>query len=344
MAHLSPKDLQPQEFTKTFRGYDSGEVDAYIKLLMDNYISMYNEFVQLETKLANAQERLKTIDEDEENAKKNLNIANEASKKIISDAYERADDILSSIRNNCDFILNSFKKKIDIQKEALLKIQDSVLQFKNNLFETYKSHIELIERISPVYELSMDEDTTPDQYVEHVIEKLKEEVASEYGMTKEEADSPTYATRSFNSTKDIDNALLYTQVFYANPDKDYSQTKPVGETGETKKKKIVDFTKPIPDSVIKERRIKENEDTKLLEYGDDEIDIDSMMARAVQPEREYVPIKEGKIIKSSESVVTLINRYEDKDVVDAPKNDEDIQLSFDLIDKIDDSNSSKGNE
>lgn len=329
MSYLAPKDLQPQEFAKTFRGYEPNEVDAFINLLLENYIALYNEHVQTETKLISAETRLKTVDEAETEAQRSLNVANEAAKKIISDAYERADDILSSIRTNCDYILNSFKKKIDIQKESLIKIQDNVLQFKNSLFATYKNHIELIEKISPVYELSLDDDTTPEEYVEHVIIKLKEEVASQFGMTSTEADSPTYATRTFDETKTIDSRLKSTSVFDANPNKkqnDNSQTT-------VKQSKVADFTKPIPDSILKERRIKENDDTKVVSYGDEEIDIDSMMARAVQPEREFEPIKEGSLIKSSESVVNLINRYEDKDVLNNLSQNEDIQLSFDLIEE-----------
>ena len=163
MSHLPPKDLQPPQFSKNFRGYDTNEVDTYINVLLDEYITLYNETSQLESKLIAATERLKNVDEAEINAKKSLDVANAAAEKIISNAYERADDILASIRTNCDYILNSFKKKIDVQKEALIKIQQNVLQFKNGLFETYKTHIEQIERISPVYELEMDENTSPEE-------------------------------------------------------------------------------------------------------------------------------------------------------------------------------------
>lgn len=327
MAHLPPRDVQPQQFSKIFRGYDPDEVDAYISALLEDYISLYNEYSQLENKLNTANERLKTVDEAEEKAKKALEVANAAGQKIISNAYERADDILASIRTNCDYILNSFRQKIDIQKESLIKIQQNVLQFKNGLFDTYRSHIEMIERISPVYELEMGEDTSPEEYVDHVINKLKEDVAKEYGMTSIEADSPTYATIPLDTVSNIDKALGQTAVFNTNPNK-----KPDEESTRATRGKTVDFTKPIPDSVIRERRIKENEETKTITYGDEEIDVDSMMARAVQPEKEYVPVKQGNLIKSSDEVVELINRLEDRDVIEAPQNDGE-QLTFDFFDE-----------
>lgn len=316
MAHLPPQDLQPQQFQKIFRGYEPTEVDAYINQVLDNYIALYNEYAQLETKLNQALERLKTVDTAEVQAKKNLENANAAAKKIISDAYERSDDILSSIRDNCDFILNSFKKKIDVQKDALAKIQKAVLQFKNGLFETYKQHIEFIEKISPVYELELNEETTPDNYVDFVIDKLKDDFSNDYKSYFETGEISLDPEKLLEETK---------SAYSKNESKKESS-----KTSKQKQGKVVDFTQPIPNSVIKPKKVKNVEDINISDYGEEENDIDSMMARAVQPEKQFNSTKPEKNKSTSDDIVTLINRYEDKDVLDAPNND-DIQLSFDTL-------------
>ncbi len=178
--------LQPQKdeikrnFQKVFRGYDPSEVDSYINALTENYNALYRDYAELEHKLSEANDRLSDITGEEEKVKKTLDTARAAADKIVSDAYERSDAILASIKRSCDKILRSFRDKTEANKSALSSMQESILVFKNELFERYRLHIELIEQLSPTFEY--EEDLTPQQYVEKVVSAMNRDVSAEFGI------------------------------------------------------------------------------------------------------------------------------------------------------------------
>ena len=180
---VSQKDGAKRNFKKTFRGYDTAEVDSYINAITENYNLLYRENARLARELADANDRLVDLTGEEEKVKKTLETARAAADKIVADAYERADAILASIKRSCDKILRSFRDKTEAQKAALSSMQENILVFKNELFERYRLHIELIERISPVFEY--EEELTPEQYVEKVVSTMTRDVSEEFGIKLE---------------------------------------------------------------------------------------------------------------------------------------------------------------
>ena len=180
---VSQKDGAKRNFKKTFRGYDTAEVDSYINAITENYNLLYRENARLARELADANDRLVDLTGEEEKVKKTLETARAAADKIVADAYERADAILASIKRSCDKILRSFRDKTEAQKAALSSMQETILVFKNQLFERYRLHIELIERISPVFEY--EEELTPEQYVEKVVSTMNRDVSEEFGIKLE---------------------------------------------------------------------------------------------------------------------------------------------------------------
>ena len=59
------------------------------------------------------------------------------------------------------------------------EIQEAVFTFKNELFEKYRLHIELIDQIAPIYEY---DELTSDKYVDRMVTNLKREIAAEYDL------------------------------------------------------------------------------------------------------------------------------------------------------------------
>ena len=181
MTPITPSDLSEREFPKSIRGYKIAEVDAYIDRITENYSELYRENIELAKKVSELEAKLAAATKDEETARQTLETAKKASDTMIEEAYVRADHILASIKASCDSILKNFRDKIETQKNALSEIQQNVLTFKNELFEKYRLHIELIEQISPVYEY--EEELSPEEYAGRVVTELKREVAAQYGIS-----------------------------------------------------------------------------------------------------------------------------------------------------------------
>lgn len=311
MAVTKPDKLQKVELKKGLRGYEVKETDEYIAYLLNQYTELYESYVKLSIELEEAKKRLENIDTESALVKQELSNARKAASKIVSDAYERADDILSSIKKNCDLILNSFRDKIEVQKVALAKIQTTIFQFKNELFEKYRLHIELIEKISPIYEY--EEDLSPDQYVGRVIDNLEREVASDFGMTLEDIASPTSQPTVKRSNSNVDEALSNTNLFGRE-----KASKAVPSSSKSSND-IADFTMPIPDAVRSAIRDGENPPVQQTDS-----DVDSLMRDARESKARRT---RGK---ASEDVIQTLNRYEDSSTLGSSNPGDDVQLKLDF--------------
>ena len=179
MSVITPKDLAGKSFSSAFKGYNKTEVDEYVGRVTKNYSALYRRCAELEESLAVANLRLENIENDERRAKKTLETAKEKSDCMIAEAYERADDILVSIKKNCDAILRDFRSKVDAQKDALAEMNARVEVFKKDVFAKYRTHIELLEQLTPQLDF---ENYTSNEYVMRVIDDLKHEINAEYDI------------------------------------------------------------------------------------------------------------------------------------------------------------------
>jgi cell division initiation protein len=188
MIPISPKELSEREFSKTIRGYTPAEVDEYIDRLTESYQLIYRENVELARQLGEALNMISVLNEEKQLSKQTLQAAKQMGDKIIEEAYVKADDILASLKTSCDSILRNFRDKVDIQKKSYTDLRHNLLLFKNELFEKYRLHIELIEKISPMIE---DEAMlSPDEYAERIVMEVKREVAAQYGISLDTLTAP----------------------------------------------------------------------------------------------------------------------------------------------------------
>lgn len=145
---LAPHELKNKSFTKTMRGYNPQEVDEYIDFLVENYTSLYRENSELERKLKIVVTNLDELKDEEESIRSTLLKSQKLSEKIIRDANEKADVITSSIKDRCDAIIADFREQLAEEKKEMWQIRTKVLDFKKNVYDLYRSHIEELQSIS----------------------------------------------------------------------------------------------------------------------------------------------------------------------------------------------------
>ena len=178
MKPINPEALHGQTFSKTESGYHPGEVDDYIRRLTENYSLLYRENASLLKQLRETGAKLRTLETELSNADHILKDAQAQKDKIIEDAYLKADNILASVQMNCDSILRHFKEKADAQEKTLSDMKNNILKFKNDLFERYRFHIELIENLFPANE--EEKHWTSDAYTQHIVAELKRKISDQY--------------------------------------------------------------------------------------------------------------------------------------------------------------------
>lgn len=145
---LAPHELKNKTFSKTMRGYNPAEVDDYIEFLIDTYTNLYRENNELERKLKIVVTNLDEIKEEEEAIRSTLLKSQKLGEKIIRDANEKAEVIINSIKDRCDAIIADFRNQLAEEKKEMWKLRTKILDFKKNIYDLYRDHIEELQSIS----------------------------------------------------------------------------------------------------------------------------------------------------------------------------------------------------
>lgn len=176
---------EKKEFSGALFGYNKAEVDAYISELHEQYDALAKEKEELETKMSDAEDALLDLiklNTSVENAKKQSN-------EMIQKAYEDADKILFTAKTNCETVLKNFYAKIEEQQKLYIEMKNKVASFKDELFEKYKIHIELIDKLCT--EEKEDETLTADEYAQKVITSVKRAIYTEYNLSTKQVSEST---------------------------------------------------------------------------------------------------------------------------------------------------------
>lgn len=175
---LAPHELKNKTFAKAVRGYNPSEVDDYIEFLIEKYTELYRENNELERKLKIVVTNLDEIRDEEEAIRSTLIKSQKLGEKIIRDANERADIITASIKERCDTIIADFRDQLSDERKEMWHIRTSILDFKKNVYDLYRSHIEELQSIS-VNEL--EDIVLPDEaeIVGHIFNDVKTAIQSE---------------------------------------------------------------------------------------------------------------------------------------------------------------------
>lgn len=145
---LAPHELKNKAFSKAVRGYNPSEVDDHIEFLIEKYTELYRENAELNRKLRIVGTKLDEIKDEEESIRNTLVGAQKMGEKIIRDANDKADLITGSIKERCDAVIADFKRRMVKEKEEMWLIRTSVLDFKQEVFDIYRKHIEELQSIN----------------------------------------------------------------------------------------------------------------------------------------------------------------------------------------------------
>lgn len=175
---LAPHELKNKTFGKAVRGYNPNEVDDYIDFLIEKYTELYRENDELERKLKIVVTNLDEIRDEEESIRATLVKAQQLGEKIVREANEKADAITDSIKTRCKAIITDFRKQYSAERKEVWQLRNTVLDFKKNVYELYRDHIEELQSISvnELEQLVIPEDT---EVVGRILSDVKDAVQTQ---------------------------------------------------------------------------------------------------------------------------------------------------------------------
>ena len=136
---ITPMDIEQQEFTRSFRGYNEEEVDDFLDKIVKDYEELINENLRLNEEMEKMQEKLKEFSEIEETLRSALLNAQKSAEEMKGRVESEAKIIIEK----AEMEAKSLKQKV-FQREDLVKNEiDNLRRYKFIFKEKFKSMLNL---------------------------------------------------------------------------------------------------------------------------------------------------------------------------------------------------------
>lgn len=130
--------------SRSFRGYNTSETDAYIETLLTEIETLNSEVRDLSDKLYAAGEEIEAYKRERKVSGDILAHAKSEHDRIIKDAKSKADHIIMSTGNRCNDIVADMLSRVEEQKNIYEAAKKEVIRFRSALFSEYRDHIKKI--------------------------------------------------------------------------------------------------------------------------------------------------------------------------------------------------------
>jgi len=132
-------DIEQQEFSRSFRGYNEEEVDDFLDKIVKDYEELINENVRLNEEIERMQEKLKEFSEIEETLRSALLNAQKSAEEMRGRVESEAKIIIEKAEMDA----KTLKQQV-LQREDLVKSEiDNLRRYKFTFKEKFKSMLNL---------------------------------------------------------------------------------------------------------------------------------------------------------------------------------------------------------
>jgi len=209
---ITPMDIEQQEFSRSFRGYNEEEVDDFLDKIVKDYEELINENVRLNEEIERMQEKLKEFGEIEESLRSALLNAQKSAEEMKGRVESEAKVIIEK----AEMEAKALKQQI-FQKEDLLKNEiDNLRRYKFIFKEKFKSMLNLYlkmlenEEFEEEGNYEIKEDKISEGKIENKIYKKKtEEIFSE----EETGKSEEFAAEKDSEIEETEDEKRYQWLF-----------------------------------------------------------------------------------------------------------------------------------
>lgn len=132
-------DIEQQEFSRSFRGYNEEEVDDFLDKIVKDYEELINENVRLNEEIEKMKERLKEFSEIEETLRSALLNA----QKSAAEMKGRVENEAKIIIEKADIEAETIKQRASQREDKVKNEIDNLRRYKYIFKEKFKSMLNL---------------------------------------------------------------------------------------------------------------------------------------------------------------------------------------------------------
>ena len=137
---ISAIDIKKQEFKKSMRGYDTGEVEAFLDTIANQFEALWRENEALKEQIAKIEEEKKSLNSEIEVFREN----EKTFQKAIVKSQDLAEEVLENARKRAELIV---KESDIIASKTKMSVQEEFVNLKQELEELRTRNESIIDEI-----------------------------------------------------------------------------------------------------------------------------------------------------------------------------------------------------
>ncbi len=142
---ITPMDIEQQEFSKSFRGYNEEEVDDFLDKIVKDYEELINENVRLNEEIEKMQEKLKEFSEIEENLRSALLNAQKSAEEMKGRGESEAKIIIKKAELEAKALKQQVFQREDLVKNEIDNLRRYKFIFKEKFTSMLNLYLKMIE-------------------------------------------------------------------------------------------------------------------------------------------------------------------------------------------------------
>ncbi|PIU24692.1 MAG: septum formation initiator [Candidatus Infernicultor aquiphilus] len=142
---ITPMDIEQQEFSRSFRGYNEEEVDDFLDKIVKDYEELINENVRLNEEIEKMKERLKEFSEIEESLKGALLNAQKSAEEIKGRIENEAKVMVKKAEIEAEVIKQKASQKEDESKNEINNLRRYKFMFKEKFKSMLNLYLKMLE-------------------------------------------------------------------------------------------------------------------------------------------------------------------------------------------------------
>lgn len=138
---ITPLDIQNKDFKKSFRGFNSKEVNSFLSEIIGDYERMYKENIEYKDKINILTDQIRQFQTMEETLKSTLLVAQQAADEVTVNARNKAEIIIENAEDTGRKIIENSRKDVRGIKEEYEYLQKELFVFKTRYESFLKSQL-----------------------------------------------------------------------------------------------------------------------------------------------------------------------------------------------------------
>lgn len=142
---ITPMDIEQQEFSRSFRGYNEEEVDDFLDKIVKDYEELINENVRLNEEIEKMKERLKEFSEIEESLRSALLNAQKSAEEMKGRVENEAKVMVKKAEIEAELIKQKASQKEDELKNEINNLRRYKFMFKEKFKSMLNLYLKMLE-------------------------------------------------------------------------------------------------------------------------------------------------------------------------------------------------------